>query len=130
MQKQLVTPQWTLAQLETFSQADDLKISPFYSDGKTYGTPTWIWSVVVANQLYIRAWNGRRSHWYQSAAQQRAGRMLLAGSSYDIAFTEATNQALTNKIDLAYQQKYGDSPYLSHMIQAGAKASTLCVTPR
>ncbi len=29
-----------------------LKIAPFRENGKTYGTPTWIWEVVVNNELY------------------------------------------------------------------------------
>ncbi|WP_234447097.1 DUF2255 family protein [Virgibacillus salexigens] len=44
-------------------------MSPFYSDGKTYRTPTWIWSVVVNSNLYVRAYNGQRSRWYQSAIE-------------------------------------------------------------
>lgn len=39
-------------------RSDDLHISPFREDGKTYGTPTWIWSVVVDGGLYVRAYNG------------------------------------------------------------------------
>lgn len=38
---------WNQEQIAAFSKADDMYISPFYSDGKTPGTPTWIWSVVV-----------------------------------------------------------------------------------
>ena len=53
--------QWTTKQLNEFATADDMHVSPFYADGKTYGTPTWIWSVVVGNHLYVRAWNGQQS---------------------------------------------------------------------
>ena len=34
-------------ELRKIAEADDLHISPFREDGKTYGTPTWIWSVAV-----------------------------------------------------------------------------------
>lgn len=34
--------QWTSNQLEQFEKADDKYISPFYNDGKTLGTLTWI----------------------------------------------------------------------------------------
>lgn len=54
-----MTKQWTIEQLNSFSQADDMHVSPFYADGKTYGTPTWIWSVVVDHNLYVRAYNGK-----------------------------------------------------------------------
>ncbi|WP_236756108.1 DUF2255 family protein [Actinomyces radicidentis] len=47
--------------------SDDLHVSPFREDGTTYGTPTWIWSVVVDGRLFIRAWNGPSGRWYQAA---------------------------------------------------------------
>lgn len=61
--------------------SDDLHIAPFGADGATYGTPTWIWSVVVEGRLFVRAWNGPRSAWYRSAMTQRAGRVIAAGES-------------------------------------------------
>ncbi|WP_245183534.1 DUF2255 family protein [Lentibacillus salicampi] len=73
---------WTDEQLEFFSNQDNFHVSPFYSDGKTYGTPTWIWSVVVDNDLYVRAYNGQRSRWYQSAVEQGAGQMVIKEVSY------------------------------------------------
>ena len=56
--------------LEKINEADDLHIAPFRADGKTYGTPTWIWAVVVDGDLYVRAYNGVDSRWYKSAIQQ------------------------------------------------------------
>ena len=44
---------WNQDQLDRIVKADDLKISPFRDDGKTYGTPTWIWCVQVGGELYI-----------------------------------------------------------------------------
>jgi hypothetical protein len=38
---------WDQAELRKITQADDLHIAPFREDGKTYGTPTWIWSVAL-----------------------------------------------------------------------------------
>jgi hypothetical protein len=35
---------WSNDELRKVAEADDLHISPFREDGKTYGTPTWIWS--------------------------------------------------------------------------------------
>lgn len=96
---------WTQEQLETFSTADDMYISPFYSDGKTSGTPTWIWSVVADNNLYVRAYNGQRSRWYQSAVEQKAGKIKLAGQEYDVTFEPMDNNpALTEEIDEAYRK--------------------------
>jgi hypothetical protein len=47
--------QWPRAELRRIAVSDDLHVSPFRADGKTYGTPTWIWSVVVDDELYVRA---------------------------------------------------------------------------
>ena len=55
-----MTKQWTVEQLDEFVGADDMHVSPFYADGKTYGTPTWVWSVVVDQDLYVRAYNARK----------------------------------------------------------------------
>jgi hypothetical protein len=50
---------WSKDELRKIAEADDLHISPFREDGVTYGTPTWIWSVVVDNALYVRPYHGR-----------------------------------------------------------------------
>lgn len=126
----MTAQKWTTQRLQTFATADDLCISPFYSDGKTCGTPTWIWSVVVAERLYVRAWNGQRSSWYQSAVQQRGGRMHLAGCNFEVAFIPVeTTAALMTPIDHAYQRKYAGSAYVLPMLQAGPRSATLEVRP-
>jgi len=38
---------WSKPELHKIAAADDLHIAPLRDDGKTYGTPTWIWSVAV-----------------------------------------------------------------------------------
>jgi len=61
---------WSKAELKKIAKADDLHIAPFRDDGKTYGTPTWIWSVAVGDALYVRGYNGTKSRWYQAALHQ------------------------------------------------------------
>lgn len=126
----MVSHEWSDQQLTRFASADDFQVSPFYSDGKTYGTPTWIWSVVVKNNLYIRAWNGEVSRWHRSAVQQGAGRISLAGNHYKVQFIPLANEQINAAIDRAYQKKYAGSAYLNPMIQAGPRSSTLQVIPR
>jgi hypothetical protein len=70
---------WVKDELHRIAKADDLHISPFREDGVTYGTPTWIWSVVVDGNLYVRAYNGQNSRWYQAAIRQKAGRITVVG---------------------------------------------------
>src|SRR3979490_365056 len=63
---------WPKEELRKIAETDDLHIAPFREDGETYGTPTWIWSVVVDDALYVRGYNGQKSRWYQAAGQQQA----------------------------------------------------------
>ncbi|GEO78514.1 hypothetical protein FD29_GL001576 [Companilactobacillus mindensis DSM 14500] len=121
---------WSNQELKSFKVADDFRVSPFYSDGKTYGTPTWIWSVVVDKQLFIRAWNGQQSRWYRSAIQQKAGRIFLAEHNHEVNFIPLEDEALNYKVDQAYQLKYGDSPYFYPMVQSGPRSTTLKIVPR
>jgi hypothetical protein len=106
-----------------------LHISPFREDGVTYGTPTWIWSVAVDDDLYVRAYTGQNSRWYQAAVRQRAGRIIAAGMTKEVTF-EPINGPINDRIDDAYRAKYRDSPYLSPMIGARARSATVMVTPR
>jgi hypothetical protein len=77
---------WSDDDLRKIGSNDDLHVSPFRSDGKTYGTPTWIWSVVVDRALYVRAYNGRQSRWHEAAITQKAGRIASAGLTKDVVF--------------------------------------------
>jgi hypothetical protein len=77
---------WPKDELRKIVEADDLHISPFREDGKTYGTPTWIWSVVVDDGLYVRAYNGQNSRWYQAALWRKAGRITAAGMTKEVTF--------------------------------------------
>ena len=52
---------WSKSELRKIAETDDMHISPFREDGKTYGTPTWIWSIVVDDALYVPAYNGQAS---------------------------------------------------------------------
>lgn len=76
--------QFTEDELKKIDEADDLHIAPFREDGKTYGTPTWIWAVVVDGDLYVRAYNGVNSRWYKAALQQKSGRLQAAGMTKDV----------------------------------------------
>ena len=120
---------WLKDELRKIAEADDLHISPFREDGKTYGTPTWIWSVVVDDGLYVRAYNGQNSRWYQAALRQKAGRITAAGMTKEVTFEPASG-GINDRIDEAYRTKYHGSPYLKPMIGARARSATVKVTPR
>jgi hypothetical protein len=120
---------WPKEELRKIAQADDLRIAPFRDDGATYGTPTWIWSVAVDEALYARAYNGRDSRWHRAAVRQKAGRIIAAGITKEVAF-EPVDGPINDRIDDAYRAKYQMSPYLGPMIGPRARAATVKITPR
>jgi hypothetical protein len=120
---------WPRDELERIAGTDDLHISPLREDGKSYGTPTWIWSVAVDDSLYVRAYHGRDSRWYQAALRQEAGRIAAAGMTKEVAF-EAVEGEINDRIDDAYRAKYAKSSYLASMISPRARAATVRVVPR
>jgi len=119
---------WPKNTLDRIAASDDLHIAPFRDDGITHGTPTWIWSVVVDGALYVRAYNGTRSRWYQAALRQKAGRISAAGTTQDVAFAPVDG-ATNDRIDEAYRTKYRGSPYLAPMIGQRARAATIRISP-
>lgn len=116
---------WNNEILNQIDQADDLKIAPFRPDGKTTGTPTWIWEVVVEGRLFVRAYSGVHSSWYQAAIKQQAGKIQAAGQVFDVAFAAVHDEALNAKIDQAYREKYASSRYMTHMIGNSSRAATV-----
>lgn len=120
---------WDSQTLAAIGASDDLHIAPFREDGTTYGTPTWIWSVVVGDDLYVRAWNGKRSRWYRAAIAQGAGRVDAAGDTHEVGF-EAADPSVNARVDAAYERKCAGDPYLPPMLQDGPTSATVRIVPR
>ena len=120
---------WPQDELRNIAEADDLHVAPFRDDGVTYGTPTWIWSVAVDGALYVRAYNGQSSRWYQAALRRKAGRIIAAGLTKEVSF-EPVDGPVNDRIDDAYRAKYRSSRYLSPMIGPRARSATVKVMPR
>jgi hypothetical protein len=100
---------WCKNDLRKIAEADDLHISPLRDDGVTYGTPTWIWSVALGEDLYVRAYYGQSSRWYQAAVREKAGRITSAGMTKEVTF-EPADGPVNDLIDDAYRAKYRGSP--------------------
>ena len=124
---------WSQDELQQIADSDDFHTAPYREDGTTPGTPTWIWSVVVDGDVYVRAYNGTASRWYGAATTQRAGRIRAAGTDREVTFEPVDADGsgeLSDRIDDAYRAKYADSPYLDPMIGDRARAATVRVLPR
>jgi hypothetical protein len=120
---------WPKDELSTIAEGDDLHVAPFREDGTTYGTPTWVWSVAVDDALYVRAYSGKASRWYQAAERQRAGRISAADLTREVTF-EPVDGPINNRIDDAYRAKYRTSPYLPSMLGPRARSATVRIMPR
>ncbi|MFT3688616.1 DUF2255 family protein [Paenirhodobacter sp.] len=120
---------WDKEELNKIDAANDLRVAPFREDGKTPGTPTWIWSVIVEGALYVRAYNGQGSRWHKAAMREGAGQITAAGNTYGVIF-EPIEGPLNDRIDDAYRVKYKGSQYLAPMIGARARGATVRITPR
>ena len=68
--------------------------------------------MVIDDSLYVRAYNGPKSRWYQAAMKQKVGRITAAGITKEVIF-EPVDGAINDRIDDAYRAKYKGSPYLS-----------------
>ena len=117
----------TTEEIKLIAQENDFHIAPFRADGETYGTLTWIWNVEVEGKLYVRAYNGVNSRWYQSAISQKEGMITAAGMKKKVSF-QPVKGSINEKIDDAYREKYSNSPYLNSMISNRAKAATIQIS--
>lgn len=121
--------EWSADQLAKIEENDDLFVSPFREDGTTYGTPTQTWALVVDGNVYVRAANGQKSRWYQAAITQKAGRVRVSGTFYDVTFEDAgtENEAA---IDAAYEAKYPGSFAVPIMQGPGPKTASVRISLR
>jgi len=120
---------WRHDELHTIIAADDLRVAPFREDGVKHGNPTWIWCAAVEGELYVRAYHGPASRWYQAALRKRAGRIAAAGQTYEVEF-QSIDGGINDLIDAAYRAKYRNSRYLKPMLDAGPRAATVKILPR
>lgn len=119
---------WRTDELALITQADDFHVAPYRDNHVTLGIPAWTWAVAVDGELYVRAFNGTRASWYQSAVRERAGQISAAGMKKLVAF-EPVAGAINQQIDAAYRAKYGSSRYLDTMLGERASAATLRIRP-
>ncbi|MGY4292312.1 hypothetical protein ACVWXN_000404 [Bradyrhizobium sp. i1.4.4] len=85
--------------------------------------------LAVDGALYVRGYNGQNSRWYGAAAQQKAGRIVAAGLTKEVAF-EPVDGPILDSIDEAYRSKYRGNRYLEPMISARARSATIRIVPR
>lgn len=126
-----MTSFWSPKDLAQLTSSSGLHIAPLRDTGNSYGTPTWVWSVVVDRQLYVRPYHGQRSTWFQAAITQNAGLIIVARTPIDVEFSLADSH-LQQSIDDAYRAKYHGSTYLPPMLgrEPGSCTIKICRSTR
>lgn len=122
---------WTSDELDVIAGADVLRIAPLRGDG-TQSSPTTVWVVRDGDDLYVRSYRGRDGAWYRTAQTTHQGHIHANGVDLDVTFTDETGPDLNDRIDAAYEAKYGARPrqYVEPMMAEAARATTLKLVPR
>ena len=119
---------WSQDDLRRIADAEEVDVAPLGKDGVTYRKPTTIWAVALDGALYVRAYKGPESRWYQAALQNKRGEITATGATKQVSF-EPVDGPINARIDDAYRAKYGRSPYVVGIVGALARSATLKVTP-
>ena len=122
---------WIQRDLERIGVADELHLTTFKKDG-TWRPPVTIWVVRVGNEVYVRAYRGRETTWFQHIQRRPEGRIEAGGVTKDVTLVDASSdEVLGNEIDTAYQAKYHrySATYVDPMIASQARATTLKLVP-
>lgn len=121
---------WNPEVLHDILKEDDLHIAPYKADGCSTGTPTWIWCVEVAGELFVRAYSGKRSRWYQAAMAQQIGRIFACGKCFEVRYEKIDDEVTLAAVDHAYNHRYHNSSYLDSMVNKRARETTLKIILR
>lgn len=119
---------WRADELERMASSDDFHLVPYRDDHVTLGKPTRLLPVAVDGELYVRAQDGTRSSWYQSAVGERSGQIIAAGVKRMVAFERAPGE-INLKIDAAYRARYAASPRLKALVSERASETTVRIRP-
>lgn len=122
---------WTQKDLERIETAEELHLATIRKDG-TRRPPVTIWVVRVGDDLYVRAYRGRETAWFQHIQRRSLGGMVAGGVTKDVTLVDASSdEALLHEIDAAYQAKYRryGATYVRPMVALQARATTLKLEP-
>lgn len=112
---------WSPSELRELNRADSL----YLTVGPQSGPATELGMVTVNGQLYVRAYSGPSSRWFQAARDAATGTITAGDLARAVRLVPDPGPAST--IDAAYQAKYRNSGTLVASPQA--RAATLRIDP-
>jgi hypothetical protein len=83
--------------------------------------------VLVGGELYVRAYRGVRSSWYQAAHKHSHGQIRVGAVARDVLL-ETRDTRPASEIDAAYRNKYGQAAG-ALAARAEAHAATIRIDP-
>ena len=92
---------WTEAELGRFAATSSLRLSA----GSTGRESVELGMVTVGRHLFVRAFAGVRSRWFEAAAREGVGRIEVAGDLVPVRFEVSTGD--DRRIEAAYRRRYG-----------------------
>ncbi|MFH8625899.1 DUF2255 family protein [Streptomyces vietnamensis] len=114
---------WTREELALFSEAYALVLTA----GDSGNPGVEVGMVTAGGQLYVRAYSGVRSRWYQAAHEHGHGRIVVDGVTHDVLLRTEGSEPFA-EIDDAFRAKYGQ--VASFLLgSADARAATIRIAP-
>ncbi|MFE5189886.1 DUF2255 family protein [Streptomyces sp. NPDC056628] len=124
------TRQWTARELAALDAAFSIILAARTDDGSPPGTVE-VGLVVTLNGVFVRAWRGPVSGWFQATQAHGQGTIRYNGRTVPVRFQRAAPQdepAIHDSIDHAYVYKYGAAGSAG-IATDEARATTVRITP-
>ena len=122
---------WTQNELDAIGRAEELQLEALKKDG-SLRKPVTMWVVRVGDDLYVRSANGPTGKWFQASQVQHKGQIRAGGVVKNVNFENESNPAVHDKIDAAYNSKYGhyEKSVFDPMVRPAIRASTIKLVPQ
>lgn len=117
------TTDWTAGDLAQLSAAGSLTLSA----GNAHHRQVELGMVTVRGSLYMRAYRGTTSGWFQATQTHGHGRIRLGAIEREVTF-HPVGPELHDDIDTAYRAKYGRDAGL--VTSPTAQAAAVEIRPR
>jgi hypothetical protein len=121
---------WSASELALFTGEGSLTLHAG-DDPPGHGESVELGMVVAGKRLFVRAYRGPGSRWYQAALAARQGWIRARGDAWQVTLSPADDQP-HGDIDIAYQAKYGHlgAAATALVLSPGAHKATLRISPR
>jgi hypothetical protein len=121
---------WSASDLALFTGESSLTLHAG-DEPPGHGEPAELGMVVVGQRLFVRAYRGTGSQWYQAALAAGQGWIRAGGHAWQVTLSSTADQPRED-IDAAYQTKYGHpgTAATALVLSPGAHKATLRISPR